>query len=92
MWIAVALCAIIFWLAIFFTFFQADEAALAARLAKSKGTLPKLGVWIRSRIHEDGSYEEERFLLHGRKLFRQTRRRSSSGEIVEVREEERVQR
>jgi hypothetical protein len=89
-WIALALCAIIFWLAIFFTFFQADETAWAARLPKSKGKVPELGVWNRKQEHEDGSYEEERFLLHGRKLYRQTRRRSTSGEIVEVRGEERV--
>lgn len=90
MWIALALCAIIFWLAIFFTFFQADEEALAARFPQRKGKLPDLDVWVRSSEHDDGSYEEERFLLHGRKLYRQTRTRSSSGEIIAVLGEERV--
>ena len=90
MWIAVALCAVIFWLAIFLTFFQTDEEALRALLPKRAGKLPELGVWIRLCEREDGGCDEERFLLEGRRLVRQVRRRSAAGEIVEVLPEERV--
>jgi hypothetical protein len=92
MWIAVALCAIIFWLAIFFTFFQSDEEALRARLPKRDGKLPPLGVWLRVEEHADGGYDEERFVLEGRRLLRQVRKRDATGEIVEVLGEERVRR
>lgn len=89
---AVAVCAIIFWLAIFFTFFQANEEALRARLPKRDGKLPELGVWIPCHENPDGSHDEERFLLEGRRLYRQVRRRSAAGEIVEVLREERMRR
>ncbi len=89
-WIAVALCAIVFWLAIFFTFFQADEEALRTRLRSRKGKAPPLGVWTRTMEHPDGGYDEERFLRKGRHLLRQARRRSASGEIVSVVADERL--
>lgn len=90
MWIAVAACAIVFWLSIFFTFFQADEGALRTRLPKRKGKLPELDVWMRLRERPDGSYDEERFLMKGRKIYRQVRKRNADGEIVEVLVDERI--
>ncbi len=90
MWIAVALCAIAFWLAIFFTFFQADEEALRARLPKKDGKFPELNVWLTRKTAADGSYEEERFLQEGRTLYRQRRRRDAEGNIVEVLLDEKV--
>lgn len=92
MWIAVALCAIVFWLAIFFTFFQANEEARNALRGKRPGEIAELGVWVRCQENPDGGYDEERFLLEGHRLFRQVRRRSAAGEIVEVLGEERIPR
>lgn len=80
------LCVLAFWLTIFALFFWESGSSLLDFVLGQREPLPeRLGVWLEvPRVAGEPLLREERFLLEGDRLIRQTRYRDESGAIVRV--------